>query len=636
MPTKAPQAIIFDFETAGVQGRPHYPPKPVSLALKWPNQSTYKLMAWGHADGSKAAGNNCTEKEARAELVKAYNSRYPIVTQYGTFDHDVAEVHWQLPVPEWQRLHDTLYLIFLNNPHSESLGLKQVAESLLGIPPEEQDSMKEWILENIPEAKKRPSTYGAYICECPYQIVKPYHKGDLTRTGALFNYLYPLVIDAGMGEAYDRERRLMPILLENARVGMRVDVDGLASALPEMKEGVARADAWMKKKLGNINLDSPKQFGEALLNKGIVRDFKRTAKGQLSTSKKNLTLDKYIDKQFYQVWTYRSQMDTSITMFVEPWLELVGTGDRLYPNWSQVRSPKGDSNDTKGARSGRVICAKPNFLNIPKKWKKAISAGYVHPAFLKVPELPFIRKYVLPDLKQVWGRRDFNQQELRLFGHFEEGPVMEGFLTDPDYDIHELARAEEERQLIEAGLRDSFDRDTAKGTVFGRLYGQGVKGLMHLLQLNEEEKPVAQLIQKAINTAIPSIKELDNALKALAKEGRPIRTWGSRLYYCEEPKYNAEHGYNMTFEYKLLNYLCQGSGADVTKETLIRYNDHPKRRGRLVVTVYDEINFSCPKPALRSEMTVLRDVMRSIETDIPMLSDGETGPNWGNLTKFPV
>lgn len=496
--------------------------------------------------------------------------------------------------------------------------------------------MYEWIIANIPEARRKPSTAGAYICECPYQIVRPYHKGDLTRTGGLYNYLYPLIIDAGMGEAYDRERRLMPVLLENARVGMRVDVDGLAKDLPAMKAGVEKIDLWLKKRLGNINIDSDKQLGEALYDKGIVQDFKRTAKGQLSVSKKYLTIDKFKDKQVYQALTYRGQMSTSISMFVEPWLDLVGAGDRLYPNWSQVRSPKGDSNDTKGARSGRVICSRPNFLNIPKKWKRSISAGFVHPTFVKVPELPFIRKYVLPDPRQVWGRRDFNQQELRLFGHYEEGPVMEGFLTDPNFDIHEIARAEEERALIEAGLRESFDRDSAKTTVFGRLYGQGVPGLMQSLHLPDEDKLVAQLIQKAINTAIPSIKELDNQLKALAKEGRPIRTWGGRLYYCEEPKYIEKYGRNMTFEYKLLNYLCQGSGADVTKETLVRYNDHPKRRGRLVVTVYDEINFSCPKGALKSEMTLLRDVMKSIETDIPMLSDGESGESWGTLSKYAV
>ena len=179
----------------------------------------------------------------------------------------------------------------------------------------------------------------------------------------------------------------------------------------------------------------------------------------------------------------------------------------------------------------------------------------------------------------------------------------------------------------------SFDRDSAKPCVFGRVYGQGLKGLMDALHLPEGDKAVAQIIQRAINTAVPSIKELDDQLKDLARQGLPIRTWGGRLYYCEPPQYNEKYGRNMTFEYKLLNYLLQGSGADVTKETLIRY-DAAKKHSRFVVTVYDEINFSTPSKYMKSEQKILRDCMRSIETEVPMLSAGEAGPNWGTLEKF--
>jgi hypothetical protein len=94
--TKAPPCIVLDFETQAIEPRPNYPPKPVSLALKWPDRRDYLLMAWGHGDGSKAAGNNCTEKEARGELAKAHASRYPILCQNGMFDHDVAETVWGL------------------------------------------------------------------------------------------------------------------------------------------------------------------------------------------------------------------------------------------------------------------------------------------------------------------------------------------------------------------------------------------------------------------------------------------------------------------------------------------------------------------------------------------------------------
>jgi hypothetical protein len=33
-------------------------------------------------------------------------------------------------------------------------------------------------------------------------------------------------------------------------------------------------------------------------------------------------------------------------------------------------------------------------------------------------------------------------------------------------------------------------------------------------------------------------------------------------------------------------------------------------------------------------MQVLREVIQSVEFDVPMLSDGEIGNSWGSLTKF--
>ncbi len=630
--TRAPKVICCDFETEGIEPRPNYPPKPVSLALHWPDERKPRTLAWGHP-----AGNTCTEREARGEWKKARESAYPMLFQNGEFDLDVAETHWDFPLPNWDRWHDTKFLLALWDPHAPTLSLKPSAERLLGIKPEEQDRMYEWILANVPEAARKPSTAGAYICRCPYSIVRLYHIGDLTRTLAIFKYLYPRIADAGMLDAYRRELKLMPILLENARQGMRLDVTALKQDLPTMERGVELADKWLCKRLGIENIDSDRQLGEALIAKDVLREYRHTKTGQVSVSKKYLILDRFRDKRVYHALQYRNQMATSVNMFARPWLELAlnsRDGATLHPNWSQVRSSRSGGDSSSGARSGRIICSKPNFLNIPKKWKRAFSAGYVHPAWLKVPELPYMRRYCLPDKGHQWGKRDFNQQELRLFGHFEEGPVMAGFLGDPKFDIHELVRAEAEHKLVEAMLRKAFDRDSAKTCVFGRVYGQGLTGLMDALHLADEEKAVAQIIQRAINAAVPSIQDLDNQLKALAAQDLPIRTWGGRLYYEEPPSYSEKYGRNMTFAYKLLNYLLQGSGADVTKETIIRWHGHPKRRARFVVTVYDEINFSTAVRAMRQDQQVLKDCMRSIETDVPMLSDGEVGCSWGDLERW--
>jgi DNA polymerase I-like protein with 3'-5' exonuclease and polymerase domains len=129
---------------------------------------------------------------------------------------------------------------------------------------------------------------------------------------------------------------------------------------------------------------------------------------------------------------------------------------------------------------------------------------------------------------------------------------------------------------------------------------------------------------------LPGLKGLSQAIIARSKSGQPIRTWGGREYFCEPPAYSEKFGKVMSFEYKLLNYLIQGSSADITKESIIRY-DAARREGRFMLSVYDENDISCPKAALKSEMLILRDCMMSIELDVPLLSDGEWGADLGNL-----
>jgi hypothetical protein len=58
--------------------------------------------------------------------------------------------------------------------------------------------------------------------------------------------------------------------------------------------------------------------------------------------------------------------------------------------------------------------------------------------------------------------------------------------------------------------------------------------------------------------------------------------------------------------------------------------------------VYDEINSSSAPErterqralAAKHEMAVMKETMEGIETDVPMLTDGKTGPNWAELKKY--
>src|SRR5574337_248911 len=44
---------------------------------------------------------------------------------------------------------------------------------------------------------------------------------------------------------------------------------------------------------------------------------------------------------------------------------------------------------------------------------------------LNVPPLPLVRVYLLPDEGELFGHSDFDQQELKLVAHYENGALAE-------------------------------------------------------------------------------------------------------------------------------------------------------------------------------------------------------------------
>lgn len=640
---RPPKVTTIDFETDPIQPRPEYPPRPVGVSIRRFKDKKSKYYAWGHYTGK----NNCTREEAMRALAEAWADREQgarLLFQNAQFDVDVAVTHCNMPMPSWDEIDDTMFLLFLWDPHAPDLQLKPAAERVLGLAPDEKDEMVDWLVTN----KKRliaetdiarwtdskgkayinsKAKLGALVAYAPGDIAGRYACGDTDRTLGLFQYLWPRIHDRGMEPAYDRERQLMPILLENEKVGMRVDVDGLRRDVSMYQQAMATADAWLGKRLGvkGLNLDADDAVAEALANAGLVRDedWTLTATGKRSVAKKNLRPDMIQDAKVAAAFGYRNRLATCLKMFMQPWLEQAERRGVPFisTNWNQVRQPGG------GTRTGRPSTSDPNFLNLSKSWHDK-DDGYVHPNHIKsLPELPLVRRYVMADKGGTFIHRDFDGQELRIAAHFEDAALMEAYQKNPHLDVHDHVR-----QLISeiAGL--DYHRTQVKITNFRRIYGGGAPATALALNVSID---VAKQLLAAHGQALPGLKDLNKRIVAMSKAGDPIVTWGGREYYTEPPK--LINGKMMHFEYKLLNYLVQGSAADCTKEAIIRYHNHPKRDARFLVTVYDEINSSTQgksKACVEHEMAVLRECMESIELDVPLLSSGKTGPTWGDLTKF--
>ena len=636
---KAPDVVTIDFETYPIAQRPAYPPEPVGVAIKYPREASH-YYAWGHP-----TGNNCSEGDGREALGLAWDCGLPVLFHNAKFDLAVACEGFCFPMPPWDRVHDTMFLAYLNDPHSRSLGLKDLAAEQLNWPPDERDAVAEWVVahsaqlthdyrwngSNAGKDKISTKKAGAWIFAASGDLVAPYACGDVGRTAALFEELWPLIQEHGMGPAYDRERELMPILMENERLGMQCDTLSLSIDIRNYSADLKHTEDWLRKELRatGLNFDADQDVASVLVQRGIVLegDFARTAAtkthpdGQLSMSKETLRPELFTGQNGAGIASalgYRNRLTTCLKMFMEPWLaQAERYNGYITTNWNQVRSPSG------GTRTGRPSTNEHNFLNISKSFDGR-DDGYVHPEFLEVARLPLCRRYILPDPGEVFLHRDFDGQEMRIFAHGEQGDLNQKFNDNPALDPHAFIGDE----LMRVAGRE-IERTKVKVLNFQSLYGGGIPALQAKLRCSVAE---AKQLKRFHDAALPGRVTMNEVIKQLVGCGMPIRTLGGRLYFVE-PKRMVE-GRLRDFVYKLINYWVQGSAADYTKECLIQWH-HAKRNSRFLVTVYDEINISAPHEYAEHEMALLREVMEKDRLTVPMRSSGKCGPNWGELTKCP-
>lgn len=630
---KQPKPVTVDFETFGIEGRPKYPPMPVGVSIKYPGKKS-RYYAWGHP-----TGNNCCWSDGAAELKKAYAHKDGVLFQNGKFDVDVAEVHFGLPIPAWDKIHDTMFLLFLDDPHQMELGLKPSATRLLGLPADEQDAVGEWLIANQPvkgvkisKSKSSGHYFGRYIAYAPGDLVGKYANGDVDRTEAIFNLLWKKTLDRDMLVSYDRERKLMPILLEMERQGLQIDHKRLTDDVAMYNDWQVNLDAWIIKTLkagADINLDSGAQLVDAMVNAGKADPdlLAKTPTGKFQTNKEAL-LQGVTDKVLLAVLKYRTQLNTCLNTFMQPWLNTANaSGGLIYTTWNQIKSPSGDHNV--GTRTGR-LSSTPNFQNIPKEFAAIFHHGAPEKKLPKspfkevLPPLPKVRSYITPFKGEIFIDRDYSQQEPRILAHFDGGALMDKYVENPWIDFHDYAKAELEK------MGKFYDRKPVKNTNLGLIYGMGVGKLAARNGMTVEE---SSELKKAILMLYPGLKQMYSDMKLRAKNKEPIRTWGGREYYCEEPK--LIDGRIREFDYKLVNVLIQGSAADCTKEAIIRYHAAKHPDAKIVLNVHDQVTVSVPKKILKPEMEVLRKTMESVEFDVSILSEGAiSATNWDELQDY--
>jgi DNA polymerase I-like protein with 3'-5' exonuclease and polymerase domains len=568
--------------------------------------------------------------------LKIFVREHTLLAHHFGFDGDVLETHCGIRWPAEH--HDTLLLAFLEDPDSESLSLKPLAERYLGEPPTEQDAVRDFVMGRVgakdpafrfPSGKwPNKKNFGAFIARCPGELIDPYARGDATRTEALFRHLSALVrAEPRLLGAYDRERRLTRVLVKMERRGLPMDAGRLEDDLVKygniklkIEEPLLRRLKLGAKERAAVLYDyegqdtfkwSGQGFADRLLSSGLVDRLPQTENSNDSTSAESLA--EVLPPRLAKEFEVRSQVATCLQTFMRPWLaQASATGGLFFARFNQVRNSD-EWGRKVGARTGRLSMT-PNMQNVIRSDKD--------------PRVPKLKRYVVPACRAVryalLAARDVSQQELRFLAIYEDGPFKRAYLADPSMDGHQLVR-----DLIQATTGLALARRPVKDLNFGLIYGQGLALTAKKMGLPRDE---AKRARQAHAASLPGIPDLQAELKERARAGEPVFTWGGRRYYCEKPK--LVRGRWMTWEYKMLNRLIQPSAADCTKEWMLRYDETPAADDApMLLQVHDDLMVGVRTArAERRTHEALRDSLLSIPTEIPMLSDGKSSRvSWGDM-----
>jgi len=593
----------YDFEThAARKGQP-LAPMPTGVSIKHNNEPSH-YYSWGHP-----TNNNCTMAEGIIALSDIYNSNEQLLCHNSKFDLRVALDYFGLAIPEPARILDTMVMAYLIDAREPSLGLKQLAQKYCFMEPDAQDDLHDWIIANI-----GASSPGSNICYAPGDLVGRYAESDTDMTYALFMVLKDRIFDLPLidgrqtlSDAYAREQKVMPIIIDMERRGVSISQD-TSTVLDKLESDFEILNLQLSAYSGGQTPGSKAMF-MAFRDRGLIDESKiqYTPKGNPRYNKD--VIGSYIsDKNLLAVLKRRAKLQKLLGTYVRKFNQSSLNHDgKFFPYYNQTRSE-----DDYGTRTGRLSS---DIQQLPK------DTGANTDMFDDlIDDLPSVRSLIVPSDGKSFVKRDFSGQEIRVAAHYAEGKILKAYQDDPKMDVHAFV----ENLIIDmTGIH--LNRTPVKMISFLKLYGGGPTVLSKRLGIDIE---VARGFFQAYDTALPEFKQLMKDIESISRSGKKIVTWGGRGYDVE-----IKNG--REFYYKLGNILIQGSSADMTKEAMIRYFYHPDRNGDMALTVHDEIVVEVDDEHIDSEMALLKWAMDDIPGwDVPLKSDGCVGKNLAGMRDY--
>ena len=470
----------------------------------------------------------------------------------------------------------------------------------------------------------------------PPEILGPYCEQDTYWTYKLYVETLNKINATQQQQVFELECELTKVLYGMEGHGVSIDTHYVSNALVKIGRRTEEVANKIYEMVGDeFNINSTQQVGEILNSLGIYSPIK-TPKDKDSWNEAALMQINHPLAGFIRQYRALGKLKST---YMEPYqdVEVIHTS---YCNW--------------GALTGRLSSREPNLQNIPRthfkladvdltdSTKEALKSrinaqitakGITHDLDLDDDVLQtwsFVgdEYYNEEDENQVAIRRlfiprpeyslvsfDYSQMEVRVFLSYLRNDEVDALLHNKDVDFHGEA-AKIAFKVTEEDESFKFYRQMAKNITFGVIYGIGKAKLANQLNVSETD---AMKYKKQYFGGMKGSRKFFNSVMNTVQERGWIKNRYGRVYVIPAD-----------ISYKGVNYLVQGTSADILNERMVEVYDYLKdKKSNILLQVHDEIICEIHASELGTLPFQIQRLMEENSLDIPLRVDIDIcTPSW--------
>jgi len=564
-------------------------------------------------------------------------------------------------------IHCTLILSKILDSVGYNHNLRYLSRKYLHRDTSDKDEIENWIKSNkrsfTKEHGRAPNFKNA-----PVELIKRRVTWDAETTLRLFGVLYPKAQKV-CPQLYETERKLIFVCLDMESTGVTIDITRAKQLKAQAQRGINKIQKELNqlvcplvvkyKKKGKLICETVEEFNSnsnarhlpaAFIKLGLSLKYKTSPKkgkkGKKGSKGGNWCFDeyamvRYVSEPLAFIIYQSSKENWSFNKFYSVIHKTINKHNLLkrellsplvlkYRELNKLVSTYynhliEDCVDVYTTPTGREL----GTLHCNFNQSEAVTGRFSssNPNFQNMPRLLGPRECFIPRKGRKFWLADYEQVEMRFYSHFAKDKKMANRLPT---DLHRSTASDMYKKPPEEISKEERER---AGTVnFMVIYGAGAPRAAETLSKKGSPTTISQALQfiNRYHRIYPLVRRTARRLShQLTKQGYITNPFGRRYYIP------------IKFSYKALNYLCQGTSADLIKKSMVdiwEWLQEENLKTKILMTIHDELVFEIPYSEERKVVPRLVKFMQDLEFYFVPITVGMdvAKKRWNEKIKFDL